>query len=441
MQDVNGFPYFEVQFNKEGAVHDEREIADLTDFLTQGKASDVFVISHGWNNDMDEARRLYRDFFERMREVLDSGNTANASSRKYAILGVLWPSKKFAEKELIPSGAAGAESPISDNFLKEQLDELKAVFTTPNGQEALENAKALVSKLEDSPKARTEFVDLVRSLLSAKAVNNEDASKEFFKLPGEEVIKRLSKPIPIVTPKTPTGGATRIGSVTPAGGGAAGITQFFSGIKSGALNFLNCATYYEMKERAGTVGADGLNPLLRRIREQKPGLKIHLIGHSFGGRLVTAAAAGPEDQPALKPDTMTLLQAAFSHYGFADHYDGTNNGFFRRVVADKRVSGPILITCTKNDRAVGKLYPIASLVAGQVAAELGDKNDKFGGIGRNGAQKTPEASDGSLLEAGSAYQFQAGKLHNLNADAQIMDHSDICKREIAYAVLKAVEMT
>src|ERR1700754_1921703 len=193
-----------------------------------------------------------------------------------------------------------------------------------------------------------------------------------------------------------------------------------------------------MKERAGLIGSTGVNQLLRTIHDQNSSIKLHLIGHSFGGRLVTAATAGPDDQPAVAVATMTLLQAAFSHYGFAEHYEGASNGFFRRVVADKMVSGPIVISCTQNDQAVGKLYPLASLIAGQVAADLGDKNDRFGGIGRNGAQKTPEASDSQLLSLDEAYQLEPGKLHNLNADAIIMGHSDICHNEVAYAVLNAV---
>jgi hypothetical protein len=183
--------------------------------------------------------------------------------------------------------------------------------------------------------------------------------------------------------------------------------------------------------------------MIRNIREKFPALKIHLIGHSFGGRLVTAAADGPANQPPVKPDSMTLLQAAFSHNGFADKFDETNDGFFRKVVTDKKVSGPIVITCTENDNAVGRLYPLASLLAGQNASKIGDANDPYGGIGCNGAQKTPEVSKGAvkLMSVGSPYQFEAGKLYNLNADACITDHSDICKEEVAYAVLAAVATT
>jgi len=90
---------------------------------------------------------------------------------------------------------------------------------------------------------------------------------------------------------------------------------------------------------------------------------------------------------------------------------------------------------------VGKAYPLASLIAGQVAADLGDKNDKYGGLGCNGAQKTPEATDGFLLALNKPYHLMAGKLHNLNADAIIKGHSDICHNEVAYAILSAVSGT
>ncbi|HWO00992.1 MAG TPA: hypothetical protein VNS63_17160 [Blastocatellia bacterium] len=444
MPDLKGFPYFEVEFNKKGEVFDQGQVKSLTDFLAQGGTSDLFVISHGWNNDMADARSLYSRFFDCMRQVLDSQAVASINSRKFAIIAVLWPSKKFAEQELIPSGAAGAESPITNDLLKQELEELKGVFDDPNANEALDKAKLLVAKLEDSPKARREFADLLRSVLPKQASGDVDSSSDFLKLPGDEIINRLSKPVPIALPKPTAGGggaSIREGAAASTAGGAAGLGQFFSGIKSGALNLLNLTTYYQMKERAGLVGSTGVNQLLATVRAQNPSIKIHLIGHSFGGRLVTAAAAGSEGQPPVKVETMTLLQAAFSHYGFSEHYDGANDGFFRKVVTDKHVSGPTVISFTENDNAVGKMYPLASLIAGQVASGLGDKNDKFGGIGRNGAQKTPEANDGTLLSVGSAYQLDKGKLYNLNADAIIKGHSDICHNEVAYAMLTAIATT
>jgi hypothetical protein len=183
-----------------------------------------------------------------------------------------------------------------------------------------------------------------------------------------------------------------------------------------------------------------VNELLGRIRAKNASVRIHLIGHSFGGRLVTAAAAGPQK---FAPSTMTLLQAAFSHNGFSANYDGKGSaGFFRTVVQEGRVNGPILISHSDKDRAVGTAYPLASRINGEQAAALGDASDRYGGIGRNGAVHTREAVAGTLLKLrATGYNFVRGQLYNLNADASIGDHSDICKPEVAYAVLTAVAGT
>ena len=192
-----------------------------------------------------------------------------------------------------------------------------------------------------------------------------------------------------------------------------------------------------MKERAGVVGARGLNPLLRELRADRNETRIHLVGHSFGGRLVTAATVGqPGDEP-VSLDTVSLLQAAFSHFGFASRYEGDKDGFFRRMVTDDMVRGPVLITHSVHDTAVGYAYPLASRLAGHNAAGLGDAGDRFGGIGRNGAQKTPEAISLQLQKAGE-YDFASPSVVNLNADDVISGHSDIRSEPVAFAVLSAV---
>jgi esterase/lipase superfamily enzyme len=196
-----------------------------------------------------------------------------------------------------------------------------------------------------------------------------------------------------------------------------------------------------MKSRAGTVGKSGVNKMLRRIRQEHDKVRLHLIGHSFGGRLVTAAA------DALDPNTdnvtVTLLQAAFSHNGLASKFDGRNDGFYRKLVSEKRASGPILITHTKNDRAVGVAYPLASRVARQQAAALGDENDPYGGMGRNGAQHTPEAKRilGGLKPVGGRYDFLKGTVYNLKADEFIKDHGDVTGQQVASAILFAIAAT
>lgn len=451
MAELSGFPYFEVQFDKKGQVHDPSEVAKILDFLAQGDTTDLFAISHGWNNDMADARRLYQSFFARVRATLDGGQSAAVGGRKIAILAVLWPSKKFTDQELIPSGAASLGSPVTDEFLEAQVDDLRPMFDDPAAGAVLDDAKRLIPKLEDSPSARRELADKIRSLLPRESADGEDVPEELFALPGDELIERLGEPVST----SPDAGNERGGAAgldldddQPAafsGGGvagsAAGLGDVFTGIKAGASNLLNLTTYYTMKERAGTVGSQGLNPVLRQIRQRRPDLKIHLIGHSFGGRLVTAAALGADGQEPVRVESMTLLQAAFSHYGFSGDYGDGKPGFFRQVVTEGRVRGPILVSNSAKDKAVGLAYPLASRIARQVASALGDKDDRYGGIGRNGAQKTAEAVEGKLLAVGGAYAFEGGKLYNLNGDDIILGHSDIAKDEVAHALLTAVAGT
>jgi esterase/lipase superfamily enzyme len=228
------------------------------------------------------------------------------------------------------------------------------------------------------------------------------------------------------------------GTVT---GEAAGIRDLWGGVKAGARRLLNFTTYCKMKERAGLVGKTGVADVLRQIRRRLPQIKIHLIGHSFGGRLVTAVAdsLGPQ----VKVNSLSLLQAAYSHNGLAEKFDGEHDGFFRKVVSEKKVSGPIVITYTKNDKAVGVAYPLASRISHDNAAALiGDADDPYGGMGRNGAQHTPVADNEQVLRAaGGQYALQSTAIYNLNADEFIQDHNDICKAEVAHAVLSAIAIT
>lgn len=437
MKSIPMFPYFPVQFDKEANVVKAAEVNALARHLTQAGTTDLLVLSHGWNNDMAEADALYEELLSNAAALVTEGKLPTLSGRKFAVLGVLWPSKKFADKELIPSGAAGVASTIEVEELRAKLDDLADAFDAPDAAAKVERLKGLLPRLEDSDAACREFAQVARALVTKKSLDEEDGSRRFMDMEALDLFRTLAQPVTFVATATPadTGGAAGFGIGE---GGAAGLGDIFSGVLSGARNVLNYTTYYQMKERAGLVGAKGVNPIVRRLLDAHPTLRVHLVGHSFGGRVVTATVAGSDADRTLPVSSMSLLQAAFSHYGFAKNWDGEgNDGFFRRVVDKRLIAGPAIITCTVNDKAVGLAYPIASLVGGQTAAGLGDKDSKYGGLGRNGAQKS-DAIDELLLEAGRPYVLKAGKFHNLNADRFVKDHGDVSNRNVAYAVLSAV---
>lgn len=426
---LRDFPYFRVEFNKDAQLVDAAEVAALMDYLAKNQeTTDLLVMSHGWNNNMAEAENLYDCLLAWARQLIVDGLAFN---RKLVLLGVLWPSKRFTDQQLIPGGAAG----LLEDSIDDQLQELRSGVGA-EAQDAIDKARVALPDLENDAHAQVTFVQAMQKVLAHEAAapdSKVEGSQALLEADPLNVLPALSED-PAAAEGNFSGGATSFG-------GGAGLMDVVNNVRNGAQALLNLTTYYVMKERAGTVGCNGLNPVLTQIQTAFPNLKLHLLGHSFGARLVTAAVAGCNDHPPIQINSLYLVQAAFSHYGFAHDYEPSKDGLFRAVVTRPLVSGPFLVTCTKNDMAVGYAYPLASRLARQIASGLGDEHDKYGGLGRNGAQVTPEAINGELLNVNANYAFQPGKVHNLNSDAFIGGHSDIAKPQVAYAVLKGILST
>src|SRR5262249_33920889 len=94
------------------------------------------------------------------------------------------------------------------------------------------------------------------------------------------------------------------------------------------------------------------------------------------------------------------------------------------------------------DTVVGTVYAVASRLASDSLQAIGDANDPFGGIGRNGAQLTAEAVTSPLHEVGSGYQFQLSKINCLDGSGgRIKDHGDVTNPFVTYAVASAISET
>jgi hypothetical protein len=425
---------FKIEFRKDGAAFDERQISKLLDGLQD--LTNLLVISHGWNNDKAEADALYDGFLKSVEEVAAGGIVEGAENRKLGVARIYWPSKKFADRDLIPGGGAAsmdAAASASTDSLMRVLEELKHDPVLLGGTEIdetkrvhLDRAQALAPQLDQSAEARKEYVQAIRAILNPDEADEDDGSTQFFSADPESLFENLSGPV-MFTPAVDAGGATSLSE----GGAANFISDIAGGIKAAARRIANFATYYQMKTRAGTVGSTGAARMLAALRAKQPELPLNLVGHSFGGRLVTVAAS--LFPPASESISITLLQAAFSHNGLGQKFDGMNDGAFRTVIGDQRVSGPVLITHTKNAKAVGIAYPLASRIARDAAAALGDQNDPYGGMGRNGAQHTPEAQFGILGDLDAQYRFERKQVFNLRADRFIHDHGDVTGHQVAYA--------
>ena len=214
--------------------------------------------------------------------------------------------------------------------------------------------------------------------------------------------------------------------------GAAGIGDAFGRLLHGAKEALRGATYWQMKNRAGTVGRAGLGPLLGQL---PPGVRAHLVGHSFGARLVSFALVGLPAGPS-PVRAVTLLQGAFSHFAFASPlpFDAGRRGALAGMPA--RINGPLVACFSEHDGAVGRFYPLDSAAAV-------NPSSRWGGIGANGARGVNAALEG-IRPAGERYGFAPGAVLNIDASEVVRNgrppsgaHSDIVHPEVTWVVLAA----
>src|SRR4030095_2041270 len=185
MNNIAGISYEAARFDKDGAALNQQQIT-LPD-----SATDVIVASHGWNNTEEQAEQLYTDLFTNFVAVA----TDHLQDKKIAIVGVIWPSKRFTDvvdaavAEQARGGGAGftTSSTAADETIKAKLDVIATMFDRKAAKK-ITTAKNQIGKLESDLAARRKFVDELRSLLDESAAHEEDNSALFFKLDGSVML-------------------------------------------------------------------------------------------------------------------------------------------------------------------------------------------------------------------------------------------------------------
>ncbi|MGB9282056.1 MAG: hypothetical protein WCB57_18565 [Pseudonocardiaceae bacterium] len=412
---IGGLPYWEIRFDEKGTLVDDGQ---LPAELPGHQLSDLFIFCHGWNNSVASARDLYQAMFALLSEQID----AAPGNRPAGAVGVFWPALVFPEDDpTAPPTAAPSGQQLAAA--------LAPVFQPPQQQALAQIGQLLDTKPANSEKLR-EAHSLIRSLVTSPDLGAaEDA--------GEQAV--LTQPTAAVF--------GHFAGMSKTQGDAQDVGDFFNSLWGGAREVLRTASYYEMKNRAGVIGRSGLGPLVSQLVPAGGQPRIHLLGHSFGSRLVAFALSGlPGDRrDAASPvKSLTLIQGAFSHFSFAQPMpiDAARNG---ALAADRNgVDGPLLSTFSAADRAVGWWYPAVSLLSHSDSESAQDLTYRWGGMGHDGYQEQ-DATETVLQPAGKPYSFDKGRFYRLKSDAVIAAnqsafsgaHSDIRHPEILWAVLAA----
>lgn len=449
---VQDFPFWLLAFDKRGVAEDPAAIDRLLAGLHAQRITDLFIFSHGWNNDRTTALALYDRFFAEVRKTLASATPKRDS--RIGIAGIVWPSIVWPDDAESASmthvmtdnggaaaSAGGAPVPAAQATPKQIRDELRKGYDNPHQLQLLEQLTEMLQTQPSTEAALQAFRSKLGELLQSEA---DTALEHQQPDSAEGAIATLSDQkwhglLEVLGDQALRGQSS--------GGGAAGLGDPFKKLWAGAKDALRVTTYWQMKERAGVVGRAGLGEqVLTRIAAEAATTRVHLLGHSFGARLVSFSLAGlpvtlERERSPVK--SLFLLQGAFSHFAFADRlpHDATRSGALKGMAS--RVDGPLLATHSKKDLAVGRSYPAASFVNGDDSAAVVDQVSRWGGMGYDGAQAVGAAAE-KLVPPGKRYPFEKGKWLNLDGNAVIVHggfpsgaHSDIAHPHTAWAALAA----
>jgi len=296
---------------KDGRLANEAQVERLA--KAAASATDCFVFCHGWLYDEAEARQDAARFFTLLDGVLAPLRERIVPLR----VGLHWPSKPFADPDLTRGAPAGGLWPE----LERRAGDGSRRRPVTNGSRGRANRSDLL---------------LLQDLCAAEIPRSPEEEAEL-----DALARRL-----------------------------AGIER----VRGALISPFQAFSFWAMKRRAGDVGerlgCECLVPLWRSFSRAP---RLHLVGHSFGAKLVTSAVLG-----GARPESLTLLLAAFSAFAFAPEVPRFDRpGFYCRLLAERQVEGSIAVLRSDHDTALATFY--RALTGG---SEVGRRREGSRGPGR-----------------------------------------------------------
>ena len=409
------FPYYVIPFDKDGTCEGPQTRADLLAHAQD--YSDIFVFSHGWNNDWTVATKRYEHFITGFIDLRRRHNLPVPANYKPLLVGIFWPSQALAwfEKEAGPE-IAGTDPAAQDAATADTAATLRDIATAlPPASRARFYELAQASELS-AAQARELAV-----LLASIARGDNEAGAQAAPTADDllAAANAFATPEPDWDAVTPVGGA---GAAEAAQ--AAGIGDVLK--KLDPRNLVKPFTVWQMKDRAGVVGAQGVAPLVADLLKASATARVHLLGHSFGCKVVMTALCRLPD--GLRPvESVLLLQPAVSMYAFADPVPERNvPGGFR--IGLKRSRRPIVSTYSAQDSALHDGFHLAVRRhddLGELQAAGDGVPSKFGALGGFGPLAAGATIEQIRLPV-TVYTFgTTGGIIGMESTGLITGHGDI----------------
>src|SRR5579863_10172169 len=104
-------PFYIASFDKQGICQDPRTYNELVGVAQDATYTDIFVFSHGWNNDWTTARNSYDSFIDNYIKMRETHALTSTRPSHPLMVGIFWPSEALVSPDEADPGFAGAEDP------------------------------------------------------------------------------------------------------------------------------------------------------------------------------------------------------------------------------------------------------------------------------------------------------------------------------------------
>jgi pimeloyl-ACP methyl ester carboxylesterase len=441
--DVDGSQadWYMVPFDKSGRCQGPRTRDELVRASGSGEVTDVFLFSHGWNNDWATATTKYEQFltgFGRMRR--DHGLEVGREFRPL-LAGVFWPSTALVGPgEQAPTIAADPSSRFDTEVAQERADVAEVAALLPEG-----SAERFYDLVQQDSLGTGDAEELAAMVLPVLGSTDDDTGG----LPGDDdagaaELAALWRRLPDL------GGG---GGTQDPGDARAELEDFGRAPTGDRLDaagllgrirprdVLRSFTMWLMKDRAGVVGSGGVADLLLALLDDADGPRVHLVGHSFGAKVCLSALCHPDRLP--RPvSSVLLLQPAVSHLCFADRVPGTDRpgGY---AAAPSRSVQPVLSTFSSHDVPLTRLFHLAARRRDDLAEVriAGDEPDRYAALGGVGPRHAPRCRTERVKDVGDGYDLGAdakASVYGVDASRTVLGHSDISNASTHWALFDLV---
>ena len=389
-----------LQFDKHGECTSPQTRQELLQRLPAIGNAPVILFSHGWNNEFVDAKNLYASFLKQLAAHPLPGPPP-------LFVGVTWPSTWVSsDSDLVRIAAENeADGPL---VAAEQTAEREIAdgLAEPADRERLH---ALLSSPTVTQQEAEALTKLVSASLATAVKGPVQEGTEAQAPDPESMLAALTamQERPKSADQDDLGEGGTLDAPGSAGLQSAGL---FSALDPRPI--LRLASVYQMKDRAGVVGWNGVARLVEDILAHAAG-PLHVVGHSYGCKVVLSAITGATLPRKVR--SVLLLQPAISYLSFADAVPGRDGkGGYSGVPG--KVELAILTTYSRLDRPLHDAFHLAlrrkgdlgELSIATVPTAAGSPPSSYAALGGYGPRGANEDLREPLPDSGKTFSVPHG---------------------------------